>query len=77
MRQVINLTVPDSYLEGDDYLHTTRAMRTYGGSFAHNIANAADVADLNNQKRLQDAFPDLFERYGPGTDFYKAMTERA
>ena len=44
-----------------------------GGSFASRIADAALVADARNKDRLLAAFPELFEKYGPGSDFYKHL----
>jgi len=69
----IDVAEPDKYLEGDEYLYTLQAMRRFGGSFAQHIGQAAVVADSSNRRRLQDAFPELFSKYGPGTDFYKAL----
>jgi hypothetical protein len=38
-------------------------MQKYGGSFAKAIAEAFRRADSENFKRLQDAFPELWEQY--------------
>jgi len=38
-------------------------MRQYGGSFARALAEAWFKADVVNQQRLEQAFPDFFERY--------------
>jgi len=69
----IELAEPDKYLSGSEYHRTLRTMQCFGGGFAWNIANAGFVADNHNCERLQDAFPELFSKYGPGTDFYKAV----
>lgn len=58
----------------DEIVYTCMAMSRYGGSFASRIADAALVADTTNKDRLIAAFPELFEKYGPGSDFYKRMT---
>ena len=55
----------------DEFIYTCQTMKTYGGSFATRIAQAALVADKHNKERLIAAFPELFEKYGPGSDFYK------
>lgn len=71
----IDVAVPDpepKVLRGDELLYTTRAMRSFGGSFAQHIGSALQVADLSNSARLQLAFPDLIEKYGPGSAFYAA-----
>ena len=39
------------------------AMETYGGSFVRALAEAINRADENNQQRLRNAFPELFEEY--------------
>jgi hypothetical protein len=44
-------------------------MLKYGGGFAQALAEAWMKADLDNQRRIKDAFPDLFEQY-------KQMRER-
>lgn len=71
----IDVVQPDKYLEGDEYTNTMLSMRAYGGSFAQHIGQAAAVADSNNRQRLQDAFPELFEKYGPKSEFYKRYTK--
>lgn len=45
-----------------------RNMRT-GGSFAAAIGDAYMVADSRNQRRLVDAFGDLFDRFAPNQEF--------
>lgn len=74
----IDVTVPDPepapVLHGDELLYTLRAMAAFGGGFANRIAAALSVADTGNSERIQRAVPELMEKYGPGTDFYKAVT---
>ena len=60
-------------LSGDELLYTTRAMRSFGGSFVQHIGSALQVADSSNAVRLQQAFPELIAKYGPGSDFYAAV----
>lgn len=72
----IDVAVPDpepKVLRGDELLYTTRAMDNFGGGFARAIANALRIADSTNAARLQQAFPELFAKYGPGSDFYTAV----
>lgn len=74
----IDVAVPDpepKVLRGDELLYTTRAMRSFGGSFVQHLGSALQTADSSNAVRLQQAFPDLIEKYGPGSAFY-AATER-
>ena len=60
-----------SEMTGSQWLFTLRAMRNYGGNFAVAISYAFQCADANNMHRLAAAFPDLIERYGPGSEPYK------
>lgn len=46
------------------------AARRYGGSFVSNLAVAWGAADSGNKARLAMAFPDIVEKYGPGSYFY-------
>ena len=50
----------------DNQLYDTcKAMQAFGGAFAQNIAAAWYVADSTNRVLLQQAFVDLFIKYGP------------
>lgn len=72
----IDVAVPDpepKVLRGDELLYTTRAMAAYGGSFAQHIGSTLQVADSSNAVRLQQAFPELIAKYGPGTYFYEQV----
>jgi hypothetical protein len=76
VKHIIDVAVPDpepKVLRGDELLYTTRAMDNFGGGFSRAIANALRIADSTNAARLQQAFPEMFEKYGPGTGFYTAM----
>lgn len=44
---------------------TLQNMLTYGGSFAHYLAKAWQVADSGNDEKLTEAFPELLERFHP------------
>ncbi len=39
------------------------AMQTYGGSFAAALGRLFALADGDNQKRLREAFPELWAHY--------------
>ena len=41
----------------------TAAMLTFGGSFTAALARAWRCADADNQRRIQDAFPDVWVEY--------------
>ena len=60
-----------SEMTGSQRLFTLRAMRNYGGNFAGAICYAFQCADESKMHRLAAAFPDLIERYGPGSEPYK------
>lgn len=42
---------------------TLEAMEKYGGSFVKNLVVSVRLADPVNLKRLQNAFPEYFEKY--------------
>jgi hypothetical protein len=46
-----------------DYYDITEAMLTYGGAFVRALAAAYRVADIANQRRLKDAFPEYWAEY--------------
>lgn len=60
----------------DEIVYTSRAMKAFGGSFAASIGDAMIKADSNNIVRLLNAFPELVEKYGPGTAFYKHVVQQ-
>lgn len=47
----------------DERLKIIHNMRTYGGSFARHLAEAFLVADGDNLNRIEEAFPELLEKY--------------
>lgn len=47
----------------DERLAICRTMRSYGGSFAFNLAEAWLVADATNGRRIEIAFWDVLEKY--------------
>lgn len=51
---------------------TLAAMARLGGDFVQAMAMVMYRADPENLQRLQDAFPELAWRYGPGSGPYKA-----
>lgn len=57
----------------DEKLITIRAMDAYGGSFVKALARAWLLADENNELRLEKAFPEYMEKYGPGGELFAAM----
>lgn len=59
----------------DEFIYTCQAMQCYGGSFVNRLAQAALVADTTNKDRLIAAFPEVFAKYGPGSDFYQSVTK--
>jgi hypothetical protein len=48
--------------------HIRRMMLKYGGGFAKAIAEAYGKADLENQRKIERAFPELFETYAQFTE---------
>ena len=63
---------------GSAELHQTKqAMRAFGGGFVNALVDLLDRADLPNQRIAMRAWPDIFEQYGPGTAFYRALTPKA
>lgn len=51
--------------------YTLKTMLVFGGGFAHALANAWIQADSTNTETLANAFPDLIQRYGPGSSMYQ------
>ena len=66
------MTIEKADLTHDEFIYTCHTMKNFGGGFCTSIAEAGFNADSDNKKRLIAAFPELFEKYGPGSDFYKA-----
>lgn len=59
----------------DQLIYTCKAMESYGGGFASKLAGAIMAADATNTARIVMAFPELIEKYGPGTRFYDAAVD--
>lgn len=56
----------------DQEKHSTLiAMQGFGGSFVNRLSEAWQYADSTNSAKLGEAFPDLVDRYGPDSAFYK------
>lgn len=51
---------------------TTGAMALYGGSFVKGLGQLWRAADLENQRKLKGAFPELWEKYGSDKMIAKA-----
>ena len=49
--------------------NTIQAMRDYGGGFVQRLALAWEHADSENSQRIQNAFPEYMEQYGPDSAF--------
>ena len=47
----------------DEMLRMVQAMHRYGGSFVRAISEAFMVADENNLRRLETAFPEIVSKY--------------
>ena len=68
----LNLDAQDAEAEGannmnhDEKLVTIRAMTMYGGSFVNALAQAWLLADEDNCRRIEAAFPEYMKKYGPG-----------
>lgn len=58
-------------MTGREMYFTMKTMRSHGGGFASAIGEALMLADPGNMGRLAAAFPDLIERYGPGSEPYR------
>jgi len=67
----------DNTLTHDERIYTQQAMREYGGSFVSALSNAWAQADQYNSARIEAAFSDYVALYGPGSLFYKNVTERS
>jgi hypothetical protein len=52
--------------------YTIKAMEYFGGSFVQALARAYSVADAENANRIETAFPEYLEEYGPTGKFYDA-----
>lgn len=59
-----------SDLDDQQYFYTLKTMEQLGGGFVQNLAIAWMRADSYNRDRLQRAFPDMVERYGPRSSLY-------
>ena len=52
------------------------AMRTYGGSFVQALAVCYQRADVENQHRLRDAFPEIWVEYQQLAEATRRVTKR-
>ena len=54
----------------DPTIHETiERIEVYAGGFGAALMTAFRVADPDNKQRIIDAFPELFESYGPNSVF--------
>jgi hypothetical protein len=53
------------------------AMNEFGGSFVRGLSVALSRADAENTQRILAAFPELVEKYGPGSDAINSIEEDA
>jgi hypothetical protein len=56
-------------MDRNELLDMCGRMEVYGGGFAHALARALILADLINQQKILNAFPEMIERYGPDSIF--------
>lgn len=54
----------------DEKLITIRAMKRYGGSFVRALAEAWLLADEDNDRRIEAAWPNYVGKYGPGGSMF-------
>jgi hypothetical protein len=59
-------------LTQDQFFYMTEAMQRYGGNFYSRLASALRAADPANREKIFSAFPEIDERYGPDSNFYRA-----
>lgn len=51
-------------------IHTLHTMSHFGGNFERHLAAACIAADPSNRARLLEAFPEVQEKWGPGSRWY-------
>lgn len=59
-------------LSEEDHLLTIAAMAEMGGSFVKALAEAIRRADMDNRRRLIEAFGDIYERYAKDVQLLKS-----
>ena len=57
-------------------IFAAQAMASFGGEFVRQIARAFYAADNSNRARLVAAFPELFEKFGPGSMYFEHVMAR-
>jgi len=57
-------------LNDSEFFVTVCAVETYGGSFYRALGVALRHADRTNRERILAAFPEIAQKYGPGTSLY-------
>ena len=58
-------------LTNQEQHNTLVAAMGFGGSFVNRLAEAWQYADSVNSAKLGEAFPEIVDRYGPASSFYK------
>lgn len=57
-------------LSPTDLHRTFIAAKAHGGGFIQALAQAWLVADPQNRRRIEGAFPELVDRFGPDSSFF-------
>lgn len=57
-------------MTSDERLYTAKAMKKFGGSFVKALGECLLLADSDNVKRLEAAFPEYLEKYGSKSTMY-------
>jgi len=47
----------------DEYITVATAMIKYGGSFVRNLGEALACADINNQRKIKETWPEYWAQY--------------
>lgn len=59
----------------DMKLTTIRAMKMYGGGFVKSLADLWLQADESNSAKIEAAFPEYIDKYGPLSKFYAEVAK--
>jgi len=71
MTTTTTATEPDILSLLDQRGRIADAMTKYGGGFVSGLALAFSRADTGNASRLIQAFPEIFQQFGPGSPFFE------
>lgn len=61
-------------LTREQLYYTFASMYRHGGGFCASLAQAWCKADPNNKRRIERAFPDLLEDFGPNSHYYSEVS---